>query len=148
MESKTTYKVFRFENEVCWKSGLHGTSCAPGKPDLEISNPPEFKGEGNAWSAEEMFVGSVNACTFMTFLAYARHKSLPLVSYESDADGVLDHTEGKWRFTEITLRPHIRVKSKEDIEAARTIIEDAHADCFITHSLSLPVKIFPEIRVA
>jgi organic hydroperoxide reductase OsmC/OhrA len=147
MEPKMVYKVFRFQNEVCWQSGLHGTACAPGKPELEISNPPEFKGEGKAWSAEEMFVGSVNACTFMTFLAYARHKGLALVGYESDADGVLDHTEGKWRFTEITLHPHIRVKSQEDVEAARKIIEDAHADCFVTHSLSLPVKMYPEIRV-
>jgi organic hydroperoxide reductase OsmC/OhrA len=100
------------------------------------------------WSAEEMFVGSVNACTFMTFLTYARNQGLGLVGYESDADGVLDRSQGRWRFTEITLRPHIRVKSQQDVEAARKIIDSAHADCYITHSLALPVKILPEIRVA
>ncbi len=147
MEPKKTYKVFRYESDVCLKSGRRGTVCSPGKPDLEVSSPPEFKGEAGIWTPEEMFVASVNACTLMTFLAYARHKGLDLVGYESDAEGVLENIEGKYRFTEITLHPHIRVKSPEDAERAREIIQDAQANCFVTNSLSLPVKIFPEIRV-
>jgi organic hydroperoxide reductase OsmC/OhrA len=94
-----------------------------------------------------MFVASVNACTFETFMAYARHKGLDVVGYESDGEGVLEHSDGKFRFTEITLRPHVRVKTQEDAERAREIMQDAHAGCFVTNSLSLPVKIFPEIRV-
>ena len=95
-----------------------------------------------------MLVASVNACTLMTFLAFAQHKGLELAGYESDAEGVLETVEGKYRFTEITLHPHVRVKALEDVERARKILEDAHANCFVANSLSLPVKVFPQFSVA
>jgi len=94
-----------------------------------------------------MFVASVNACTLMTFLAYAQHKGLDLVGYHDDAVGVLGIVAGKYRFAEINLHPHIRVKSPEDAERAREIIQDANANRFVANSVALPVKIFPEIRV-
>jgi organic hydroperoxide reductase OsmC/OhrA len=147
MEGKKTYKVFRYESDVRWESGRRGLLCSPGKPDLKVSSPPEFKGEAGFWTPEEMFVASVNACTLMTFLAYAQHKGLEPVGYESDAEGVLENVEGKYRFTEITLHPHVRVKSQQDVERAREILESAHANCFISNSLAVPVKVFPEIRV-
>ena len=84
----------------------------------------------------------------MTFMAYARNKGLDVVGYESDGEGVLEHGEGKFRFTEISLRPHVRVKSQADAERAREIMQDAHANCFVTNSLSSPVKVFPQFSVA
>jgi len=147
MEIKKTYKSFRYESDVCLKSGRRGTVCSPGKPDLEVSSPPEFKGEAGLWTPEEMFVASVNACTFMTFIAYARHKGLDVVSYESDGEGVLEHSDGKFRFTEISLRPHVRVKSASDEERAREIMQDAQANCFVANSLSFPVKVSPRFSV-
>ena len=75
-------------------------------------------------------MASVNACTLMTFLAYARHRGLDLVGYHNDAEGVLGIVEGKYRFAEINLHPHIRVKSPEDAERAREIIQDAQRQPF------------------
>ncbi len=148
MEVKKTYKVFRFQNEVFWKSGRRGTISSPGKPELEVSSPPEFKGEAGIWTPEDMFVASVNACTLMTFAAYARHKGLGLVSYECAGEGVLEYVEGKYRFTEIILHPHIVVKTPQDVEPARKILEDAHQSCLVTNSITTEVKVFPDIRVA
>jgi organic hydroperoxide reductase OsmC/OhrA len=148
MEGKKTYKVFRYESDVRWESGRRGVLCSAGKPELKVSSPPEFKGEAGFWTPEEMFVASVNACTLMTFIAYAQHKGLDPVGYESSAEGVLENVEGKYRFTGITLHPHVRVKSPQDVERAREILESAHANCFISNSLAVPVKVSPEIRVA
>lgn len=147
MEAKKAYKVFRYESDVCWDSGRRALVSSPDKPDLKVSSPPEFKGEPGQWTPEEMFVASVNACTLMTFIAFAQHKRLEFLGYESSAEGVLENVEGKYRFTEITLHPHVRVKSEEDAGRAREVLHDAHANCFISNSLSLPVKMFPEIRV-
>jgi organic hydroperoxide reductase OsmC/OhrA len=147
MEPKKVYKAFRYESEVFWKSGHRAAVCSPGKPDVDVSSPPEFKGEPGVWTPEEMFVASINACTFMTFLAFARHKGLEFVGYESDAEGLLENVEGKYRFTEITLNPHVRIKSDEDLNRAREILDDAHTNCFLTQSLALPVKMFPQIHV-
>jgi organic hydroperoxide reductase OsmC/OhrA len=147
MESKKSYKTFRYHSSVCWEAGRRGTLRSPGKPDLEISSPPEFKGEAGFWTPEEMLVASVNACTLTTFVAFAQHKGLEFLGYESDAEGILENVEGKYRFTEIILHPRVRVKSPEAVERAQEILASAHANCFISNSLSSPVNIFPEIRV-
>jgi organic hydroperoxide reductase OsmC/OhrA len=148
METKKVYKVFRYGSEVRWEARRRGRACSSGKPELEISSPPEFKGDPGFWTPEDMFVASVNACTMMTFLAYAQHKGLELAEYESEAEGVLENVEGKYRFTEITVRPHVVVKSAEALPQAREILDSAHRDCLVTNSTTAVVKIFPELRAS
>ncbi len=147
METKKAYKVFRYENEVCWESARRGTISSAGKPDVAVSSPPEFKGEPGRWTPEDLFLSSVNLCTMLTFVAYAQHRGLNFVGYESDAEGTLENLDGKYRFTEIVLHPHVRVTSQEDVEPARELLASAHRDCFISNSVSTPVKVFPDIRV-
>ena len=148
MENKKGYKVFRFESDAAWTQEKDCTVCASSKPDIQLSSPPEFKGRAGVWTPEDMFVASVNVCTLMTFLAYAKHKSLGLAHYESSVEGVLEYSNGKYRFTEITLHPHVTVKSQEGIELARQILHDAHDNCLISNSIVAQVKLFPDIRVA
>ncbi|MCL5004943.1 MAG: OsmC family protein [Acidobacteria bacterium] len=148
MEGKKTYRVFRFESDVRWTQTRECQISAPGKPELAMSSPPEFKGTPGLWSPEDMFVASVNVCTLMTFLAYSHHKNLALISYECSAEGTLEYSNGKYRFTEITLHPHLMLKSHEDVEPARAILLDAHNNCLITNSIVAQVKIFPDFHVA
>ena len=148
MEVKKAYKVFRYASEVRWKADRRGVICSDGKPDLDVSSPPEFKGEAGAWTPEDMFVASVNVCTMLSFVAFAQHKGLELLGYESDAEGTLESIDGKYRVTEVTLRPHVTVKAEEDFAHAQGVLEEAHANCFISNSITTAVKIFPQFRVA
>ena len=145
MESKKSYKTFRYQSSVQWKAGRKGVIRLSDRPDLEVSSPPEFKGEAGFWTPEEMLLASVNACTLMTFVAFAQHKGLEFVSYECNAEGALENVEGMYRFTEIVLHPHVRVKSQEAVDRAQEILASAHANCFVSNSLLSPVKIHPEI---
>jgi len=61
---------------------------------------------------------------------------------------VLEYVEGKYRFTEIDLHPHIVLKSLADLERARQILEEAHSGCLVSNSITTTVKIIPDIRVA
>jgi organic hydroperoxide reductase OsmC/OhrA len=148
MENKRGYKVFRFESDAAWTQEKDCNVCATGKPDIQLSSPPEFKGRAGVWTPEDMFVASVNVCTLMTFVAYARHKSLGLTEYESSVEGVLEYSNGKYRFTEITLHPHVTVKTQEEIELARQILQDAHDNCLVINSIVAQVKLFADFRVA
>ncbi len=147
MEAKRSFKVFKYRTEARWTAGRRGEAAAAGRPSLAVSGPPEFKGEPGMWTPEELFLGSLNACTMMTFLAYAQHKGLAFSSYACSAEGTLESVEGKYRFTEVTLRPSLSVNSEADIERARQILGDAHRDCFISNSITSKVHIEPEVRV-
>jgi organic hydroperoxide reductase OsmC/OhrA len=147
METKKSFKVFKYRTEVRWASGRRGEAAADGRPSLAVSSPPEFKGEPGMWTPEELFLASLNACTLQTFLAYAQHKGLAFSSYTCSAEGVLASVDGKYRFTEVTLRPVVSLKAEADSDRARQILGDAHRDCFISNSISATVTLAPEIRV-
>lgn len=147
METKKAYKVFRFESDVHWKSGRRVTICSPNKPEVDVTSPPEFKGEKGLWTPEDLFVASVNVCALITFLSYARREGLEVLAYESEADGVMEYIEGKYSFTEINLHPHVAVRSRADLPSAREVMAKAHNNCLITNSIKAEVKTFPDFRV-
>ena len=94
METKTTYKSFRYKASTAWNSARRGTLSASGKPSIDVGSPPEFKGEADIWAPEELLVGSVNTCMMLTFLTLAQAKGLTPVRYESEAEGLLENIEG------------------------------------------------------
>ena len=147
METKGSWKSFRYQTHAVWIRARRLRTSAAGKPELEISSPPEFKGDQGAWTPEDLFVAAVNNCIMETFLAYAEQKRLVLVAYESSAEGLLEFKDGKYRFTEITVRPQVALKSQDEVEHAREIMESAHANCFVSNSITSSVEVLPEFRV-
>ena len=118
-----------------------------GVPGFEPGNG-EFKGEPDIWTPEELLVGSVNTCIMLTFLSLAQARGLTPAGYESEAEGLLENVEGKYRITEVTVRPHITVKGEAEVERAREIIERPEAECFISNSVKSTVMIIAEFSGA
>jgi organic hydroperoxide reductase OsmC/OhrA len=141
------YKYFRFTNNLVWNSGRRGRASAPGKPEMDIGSPPEFKGEPGLWSPEELLVGALNGCLMLTFVAMAQAKGLQFEAYESAAEGLLENVDGKYRITEVSVQPSLVVKSQVDLETARTIMDHVEENCFISNSITAKVKLAPQLRV-
>jgi organic hydroperoxide reductase OsmC/OhrA len=142
------YKSFHYSNNLVWDTARRGRTSAPGKPDIEIGSPPEFKGEAGVWAPEEMLVAALNACMMLTFVSFAQGKRLEFVAYESAAEGLLANVDGKYRIVEVSVRPTLVLKSEADIEAARTIMAEVKANCFISNSITADVKLAPQFRSA
>jgi organic hydroperoxide reductase OsmC/OhrA len=142
-----TYKSFRYKAKTTWSSGRRGTLAAGAKPDITVGSPPEFKGEATNWSPEEMLVGSLNTCMMLTFLTLAQARGLTPVGYESEAEGLLENVEGKYRITEITVRPRVVIEGDAQLEIARETMEGVEAQCFISNSITSRVKLTPEFVV-
>jgi len=121
---------------------------AADKPNIVVGSPPEFKGEPGIWAPEELLVGSVNTCLMLTFLALAQARGLTPAGYESEAEGLLENVDGKYRITEVTVRPHIIVSAEAELGRAREIMETVEAQCFISNSIKSKVKLLPEFGVA
>ena len=147
MEAKKAYKSFRYNNHLVWSSGRRGRSSAPGKPEMNVGSPPEFRGEPGVWSPEELLVGALNACLMLTFAWLAQNKGVRFVAYDSAAEGLLENVDGKYRITEVGVRPSVVLKSQADLEAARTIMNEVEKNCFISNSITAEVKLVPQFRV-
>lgn len=146
--TKRACKFFHYKAKTTWSSARRGMLSAAGKPNIVVGSPPEFKGEPDIWAPEELLVGSLNTCTMLTFLTLAQAKGLTPVRYESEAEGLLENVEGKYRITEITVRPHVTLKSEAELEPARKSMESVEARCFIANSINARVKLTPEFVVA
>ncbi len=83
-------RTFTYRTSTTWLDGRSGMLSSDGKPSIRVASPPEFKGEPNVWTPEDMFVASVEICHMATFISFAARQSLPVTSYRSHANGVLE----------------------------------------------------------
>jgi len=148
VEPKRAYKSFGYKANTSWSSARRGTLSATGRPNIVVGSPPEFKGDPDVWAPEELLVGSLNTCLMLTFLTMAQARGLTPVGYESDAEGLLENVDGKYRITEVTVRPRITLKDEAGVELGRKTMEGVEAQCFISNSIKAKVELKPEFVVA
>ena len=148
MDTRRAYKSFRYKAKTAWSSERRGTLSALGKPNIVVGSPPEFKGQPDIWAPEELLVGSVNTCLMLTFLTLAQAKGLVPLGYQSEAEGLLENIEGKYRITEVTVRPRVTLNGTAELGRAREIMESVEAQCFISNSIKSKVTLTPEFVIA
>lgn len=146
--SEGKIKNFTYSNKIKWTESRKGVLSSSEKPDIEIATPPEFKGHPGIWSPEDLLVAAVNSCILTTFLYYADAKKLEFQSFESDAQGLLELSDGGFIFTEIQVTARIKVKEAGDIEKAKMCLNKSEKNCLISNSIKADVKLIPEINTA
>ncbi|MHB1048805.1 MAG: OsmC family protein [Bacteroidota bacterium] len=139
------FKTFTYHTSVEWKSERQGFLRSEGKPDVYVSSPPEFKGIPGVWTPEDLYVAAAEVCTMSTFLSFGGRKGIPLKSYKSAAEGVLENVDGKYRFTKIILKPEVVVGSEWTKEQVMEVFHQSHDHCLITNSMTADVVIEPNI---
>jgi peroxiredoxin-like protein len=144
---KIKYKTFTYKTQISRVATRACKLSSEGKPEFRVASPPEFKGEEGVWSPEDLLVAAVNACTFTTFAAFAERKQLPVLSYQSEAEGLLEFTDEGYQFTKVFVRPEIVLESSEYIGETEKIMEDAHKKCLISNSIKGKTIVEPKIRV-
>ena len=118
-----------------------------GIPLLQSAPPLDFDGPGDAWSPEHLFLAAVETCFLFTLRSVARASKLEFVSLELSGEGKVDRKDGATRFTEIVLRPRLRVPTGTDKDRTLRFLEKSEKACLVSASLSTPVKLEPEVLI-
>jgi organic hydroperoxide reductase OsmC/OhrA len=140
-----------FRARLIWQSGASGTAWGnhrvefDGKPPIEVSAAPQYRGDATKTNPEELLLASVASCQMLTYLALASRQKIDLLSYEDRPEATLAIADRRMRVTEIVLRPRIVLAPGSDPEKARSLVESAHEGCFIANSVSCAVRVEPEI---
>ena len=140
-------KIYKFQTNTRWVKGRKGVLSSNEKKMIEIACPPEFGGEEGFWTAEHLFVASVEICIMTTFKWLLEKSNGRLISYKSDAVGCTQMMNQDFKFKEIEINPVILVPEKDSLQKAKVAIEDAHKQCLISKALNIRVKVNPEIRI-
>jgi organic hydroperoxide reductase OsmC/OhrA len=138
-------KTFTYHTRAKWDGERRGTLSSPGKPDIQVATPPEFKGHPGIWTPEDLFVAALNTCFMTTFLGTAAAKGLQFLSFECAAEGVLARPGKEFLFTIARLRPRVVLPEDGDEKLARWCLEFAENDCLIAHSIGTEISMEPEI---
>lgn len=119
-----------------------------GKPTLEASADPQFRGDPALHNPEDLLVGSLAGCHMLTYLALCVRAKIAVIAYEDAASGTMMLTGGGGHFTEVVLRPRVTVAAGTDVDKALALHEAAHHDCFIAASVNFPVRHEAEVVAA
>lgn len=120
----------------------------PGKPYIPGSSDPKFRGDRTRYNPEELLIASLSACHMLWYLHLCADAGISVTSYTDDAHGAVAETpDGGGHFTEVVLRPVIRVAAGADTTLATSLHERAHALCFIARSVNFPVHCEPRVEV-
>lgn len=154
-------KVHRYEVTVRW-TGNTGSGTAnyrsysrsyevssPGKPTINGSSDPAFRGDRDRWNPEELLIASLSACHKLWYLHLCAISGIVVVDYIDHAEGFMEEDEdGSGHFKKVVLKPEVNLAQGSDESRALELHEDAHKKCFIANSVNFPVTHEPLIKIA
>ncbi|ERJ58698.1 OsmC family protein [Sphingobacterium paucimobilis] len=118
------------------------------KPVIEGSAAPAFRGDATKHNPEDFLVSSLSSCHMLWYLHFCAVNGIVVVEYSDIAEGIMVEEEnGKGRFIEVTLNPHVKVKSQDMTALAAELHKKAHEYCFIANSVNFPIKHRPTVSV-
>lgn len=120
---------------------------APGKPDIEGSSDPSYRGDAARWNPEDLLVASLSACHMLWYLGLCATSGVRVTAYADSAQGwMLDEGAVGGQFTRVLLRPRVTIAAGSDLDLARGLHHDAHAKCYIARSVNFPVQNEPVVE--
>ena len=140
-------KEFHFPLSVEWIGERRVSAQVQGKPAIEITPPPVFRGtDPSTWSPEDLLVAAAASCLAVTFTGLAARAGLHYTSLRVDGDGVAGtRTDGRFGFTRLLLKLEIETDPADQTQA-RELAEKAETTCLVSSSLDLPVETHIEVR--
>ena len=118
-----------------------------GKPILEVSSDPSFRGNKNRYNPEELLVASLSSCHMLWYLHLCSENGVIVLDYVEVAIGTMQETAvGGGAFSEVSLNPIVTVASEDMVELALALHSQANKLCFIANSCNFPVYHNPECK--
>jgi organic hydroperoxide reductase OsmC/OhrA len=119
-----------------------------GKPALEGSADPAFRGDPSLHNPEELLLAALATCHMLSYLALCSLKGIRVTSYKDRSEGTMARgADGRTRFTLVCLHPQVTIADGGKLDLARALHEGAHAECFIANSVNFPVENAPTVTV-
>jgi organic hydroperoxide reductase OsmC/OhrA len=117
-------------------------SSSPHSVPLPLSDPAGV-------DPEEAFVAALSSCHMLWFLSIAAKRGFRVDCYRDLAVGTLgQNSQHQWCMTAVTLRPQVDFSAAPQPTPAEidAMHHEAHAQCFIAHSVTSQVRCEPVIR--
>lgn len=106
---------------------------------VRVALPTAFGGEGDEWSPEHLFLGSISSCFMMTYLVLAQKMGFAISRMECPAEGEVEFMDGKYAFTSVVLYPKVSISEEANRPKALLAMSKAGKSCLVGNSVKATV---------
>ncbi len=113
---------------------------------IHFTTPPQFGGVEGRWSPEDLLLSAVASCFTSTFHALAEHSSFHFTDLEVEVQGCVNKSESGYLFSEIVIRPTVKIPSDQDRPRAERLMEKAKRLCLVSRALAVEQRFEAQVQ--
>lgn len=111
-----------------------------GKPVIQGSSDPAFRGDSSKYNPEELFLASISSCHMLWYLHLCSVNNIVVIDYSDKAEGIMiENKDGSGQFERVILFPSVIVENSAMIEKATLLHKQANKLCFIANSCNFEI---------
>lgn len=140
-------KYINYKNRVEWRGEHRGFTWMDNGAAQIFSAPEPLYGVRDVLTPEDALMAGANTCIHMMVIWVMERFNIDLVSYECDAEGVVEEfIDLTSKFVKITMKPNLVVKGTSKEKVMRALAQ-ARKYSTICESLNCEVIIEPTVTV-
>jgi organic hydroperoxide reductase OsmC/OhrA len=131
-----------------WTSGRTGIAKSVSSPNaIHFTAPKSFGGLEGRWTPEELLLAAISGCFTTTFRTIVSKAESDFTDLEVEAVATMRKVDCGYIFTEIVLRPVLKIADPEQRERAIDLLNRAARLCLVSRTLDTPLRFEPEVEV-
>ena len=131
-----------------WTSGRAGLAKSDSAPNaIHFTAPTEFGGLEGRWTPEELLLAALAGCYTTTVRAIAGAAQFNFTDLQVEASGTVRKGEAGWTFSQIVVRPNLKIASSEQKERALDLLKRAEQMCLVSRAIGTAMKFEPQLEV-
>ncbi len=131
-----------------WTSGRTGLAQNQTSPNaIHFTAPTEFGGLEGRWTPEELLLAAVAGCYTTTLRAIAGGAQFDFTDLQVEASGTVRKAESGYSFSQIIVRPNLKIGSAEERERALDLLKRAEKLCLVSRALGTTLKFEPQLEI-
>lgn len=131
-----------------WTSGRTGLAKSDSAPNaIHFTAPTEFGGLEGRWTPEELLLAAIAGCYTTTLRALAGTSDFNFTDLQVEASGTIRRAESGYSFSEIILRPNLRIGSAEERDQALDLLRRAEKMCLVARAIGTKLQFEPQLEI-
>jgi len=131
-----------------WTSGRTGIAKSDSAPNaIHFTAPKEFGGLEGRWTPEELLLAALAGCFTTTLRAVAGNSRFDFADLEVEVSGTVRKAASGYSFSEIVLRPTIKIAEFSDQDRALDLLKKTERLCLVARALDIPLRFEPQLEV-
>ena len=131
-----------------WTSGRTGIAKSVSSPNaIHFTAPKNFGGLEGRWTPEELLLAAISGCFTTTFRTIVSKAESDFTDLEVEAAATMRKVQSGYMFTEIVLRPLLKIADPEQVERAMDLLNRAARLCLVSRTLDTPLRFEPKVEV-